>query len=266
MADCRGRATVVAVLLLLLGFAGTGTGLAAQNEDDESLWSFSGEVGTSLYFGASDQTAFLVNGGSEHRSDDVVFSGGAGFEYGEARGVEGDSYVNKRSWNSKLDLDYAPGARVNPYFSLSGEGSFERRINLRLSGGMGARYHISQSRNGRVDFSVAALVERTEARPRPDEEVQDPQLLGRWSARFRARRSMRDGGVVFDLVSFYKPALQEPTEDYTVEITSSLSFALTNSVGLKLSVSDKFDSLAESRGARNNHDGRLFFSLTATTR
>ncbi len=242
------------------------SGLPLAAQDDPSLWSFSGEVGTSLYFGASDQTAFLINGGAEHRSDDVIFAGGAGFEYGEARGLEGDSYVNKRSWNSKLDLDYGPGARVNPYFSLTAEGSYERRINLRLSGGMGARYHISQSRNGRVDFSVAALVERTEARPRPDEEVTPPELVGRWSARFRARRSMRDGGIVFDLVSFYKPALREPADDYTVELTSSLTFALTNGVGLKLSLSDKFDSLAESRGARANHDGRIFFSLTATTR
>lgn len=240
--------------------------LGAQSEDDPSLWSFNGEVGTSLYFGASDQTAFLVNGGAEHRSDDVIFSGGSGFEYGEARGIEGGSYVNKRSWNSKLDLDYAPGAKVNPYFSLTAEGSYERRIDLRLSGGMGARYHIDQSRDGRVDFSVAALIERTKPRARPDEEVQEVELLGRWSARFRARRSMREGGVVFDLVSFYKPALKEPSEDYTVEVTSSLTFALTNSVGLKLSVSDKFDSLAEDRGARDNHDGRLFFSLTATTR
>ncbi|WP_405282362.1 DUF481 domain-containing protein [Gaopeijia maritima] len=238
---------------------------AGQEGDDESPWTLEGEVGTSLYFGASDQTAFLINGGAEHESDDVVFGGEAGFEYGEARVLEGEPYVNKRSWSSKLNLDYAPDDRINPFLSLTAEGSYERRIDLRLSGGLGARYQFVQGGSGRLDLSLSALVERTDPRVESDED-DEIELLARGSARFRARRSMREGGVVFDLVSFYKPALQEPSEDYTVEVTSSLTFALTNSVGLKLSLSDKYDSLAENRGARDNHDGRLFFSLTAASR
>lgn len=259
----RGRgsaAAAVATMSLLAALP-----LLAQEDDGESQWTVEGEVGTSLYFGASDQTAFLINGEAEHESDDVVFGGEAGFEYGEARVLEGEPYVNKRSWSSKLNLDYAPGGRVNPFVSFTAEGSFERRIDLRLSGGMGARYQFVQGGSGRLDLSLSALVERTDPRSEVD-EPDEIELLARGSARFRARRSMREGGVVFDLVSFYKPALQEPSEDYTVEVTSSLTFALTNSVGLKLSLSDKYDSLAEDRGARDNHDGRLFFSLTAATR
>lgn len=261
----RIRAGVVtASAVAALGLA-AGAVAGQDDETEQASWELEGEIGTSLYFGASDQTAFLINGETERSSDQVVFGAGAGFEYGEARVLEGEPYVNKRSWSSQLNLDYTPQSNINPYISLTAEGSFERRIDLRLSGGLGARYLFEQPAGSRLDLSLAALVERTDPRTPPD-ELDEIELLARWSARFRARRSMREGGVVFDLVSFYKPALQEPADDYTVEVTSSLTFALTNEVGLKLSLSDKYDSLAEDRGARANHDGRLFFSLSAATR
>ena len=71
---------------------------------------------------------------------------------------------------------------------------------------------------------------------------------------------------MLDLVSFYRPALETPARDFTVEVTSSVTFALTGEIGLKLSLADRFDSLAEERGAPDNHDGRLFFSLSAASR
>lgn len=256
------RAVPAGILAVVLGLPGAAAG---QDEGGEPSWAFEGEVGTSLYFGASDQTAVLLKGGSEHTSDRLVFGGEGGFEYGEARVLEGEPYVNKRSWSSSLSMDYTPGARVNPFVSVAAEGSYERRIDLRISGGMGARYRFVRSDAGRLDLSLAALVERTDPRDVPD-EADEVETLARWSARFRARRSMREGGVVFDLVSFYKPAFQEPAQDFTVEVTSSLTFALTRQVGLKLSLADKYDSLAEDRGARDNNDGRLFFSLSAATR
>ncbi|MEQ9569316.1 MAG: DUF481 domain-containing protein [Longimicrobiales bacterium] len=251
------------VAALLVG-AALAPGRAAAQDDGED-WALEGEVGTSLYFGASDQTAVLLKGGAEHTSERIVFGGEASFEYGEARVLEGEPYVNKRSWNSGLSVDYTPDGRVNPFVSLTAEGSYERRIDLRLSGGLGARYRFVRGDAGRLDLSLAALVERTDPRDVPD-EADEVELLARWSARFRARRSMREGGVVFDLVSFYRPAFQEPAEDFTVEVTSSVTFALTRQVGIKLSLADKYDSLAEDRGARDNNDGRLFFSLSATTR
>lgn len=262
----KDRSSRAAGVLLAAALASMPVAGAAQ-EDDESSWALEGEVGTSLYFGASDQTAVLLKGGTEHTSERIVLGGEAGFEYGEARVLEGEPYVNKRSWTSTLNVDYTPDGRVNPFVSLAGEGSYERRIDLRISAGVGARYRFVRSDGARLDLSLAALVERTDPRDMPDEvEEAAVELLARWSARFRARRSMREGGVVFDLVSFYKPAFGQPSDDFTVEVTSSVTFALTRQVGLKLSVADKYDSLAEDRGARDNNDGRLFFSLSAATR
>lgn len=263
----RRRGAVGGAALLTAALVTGGAAPAAAQDEAESPWALEGEVGTSLYFGASDQTAVLLKSGAEHTSERVVFGGALAFEYGEARVLEGEPYVNKRSWNSDLNLDYTPEARVSPFVAVAAEGSMERRLDLRVSGGMGARYRVMRRDEARLDLSVAALVERTEPRADADAPSQDGvETLARWSARVRARRSLREGGVVFDLVSFYRPAFEAPARDFTVEVTSSVTFALTQAVGLKLSLADKYDSLAEDRGARSNNDGRLFFSLTAATR
>lgn len=239
--------------------------VSGQDDGPDPEWALEGQVGGSLFFGASDQSAVLIKTGMECECERVVFGAEAGFEYGEAQVLEGEPYVNKRSWSSAISLDYTPDGRVNPFVSMTAEGGLERQIDLRVSGGVGARYRIVRADDRRVDVSLSALLERTDPRAEGDDEG-EVETLARWSARFRARRAMRDGGVVFDLVGFYRPTVTEPTRDYTVEVNSSLTFALTQQVGLKLSLADTYDSLAEDRGARDNNDGRLFFSLSATTR
>lgn len=251
--------------VLLLSVLCAAAPAQAQEDEAPSPWSASGEVGGSLLFGASDQTTFLLETGLEHESEQVVFGTELGFEYGEAQVLEGEPYVNKRSWSSAVSLDYTPAGRVNPYVSVTAEGGLERQIDLRVSAGLGARYRFVREDDRRLDMSLAALLERTDPRSDLDDEGA-VETLARWSARLRARRSMRDGGVVFDLVGFYRPTLTEPTRDFTVEVNSSLTFALTRQVGLKVSLADTYDALAEDRGARDNNDGRLFFSLSASTR
>ena len=66
--------------------------MAAQ-EGGEDPWAVEGEVGTSLTFGASDQSVVLLRSGAEHESDRVVFAGEAGFEYGEARASDESSFI-----------------------------------------------------------------------------------------------------------------------------------------------------------------------------
>ena len=249
-------------LTLLVAVPGQARG---QDEGSDPQWLLDGQVGGSLFFGASDQSAVLIKTGMECACERVVFGAEVGFEYGEAQVLEGEPYVNKRSWSSAISLDYTPDGRVNPFVSMTAEGGLERQIDLRVSGGVGARYRIVRADDRRVDMSLAALLERTDPRAEGDDEG-EVETLARWSARFRARRALRDGGVVFDLVGFYRPTVTEPTRDYTVEVNSSLTFALTQQVGLKLSLADTYDSLAEDRGARDNNDGRLFFSLSAKTR
>ena len=53
-------------------------------------------------------------------------------------------------------------------------------------------------------------------------------------------------------------------DDYTLDLEATFDIALNGSVSLQFRLVNKYDSLAESRGARDNNDGRFFVSRTAT--
>lgn len=249
--------TVTAAMALTLA-----PSLQAQEEED-GPWEWQGEVGASLFFGAAEQTAVTLRGTAERTSQLLELSLGSGFAYGEAQNPEtGESFVNKRSWSGDAALDYRPQSHFSPFVFGSAEGGLERQIDLRVSGGAGAKYRFVQSDRARLDLSLAALAERTDPRTAPgvDDQV---ETKGRWSLRLRAAREFGDGRTSFNVVSFYRPAFQEPSDDYTVDLEASLGFNLNDTVALKLSFVDRYDSLAETRGAASNNDGRLFVSLVA---
>ncbi|HSJ23939.1 MAG TPA: DUF481 domain-containing protein [Longimicrobiales bacterium] len=227
---------------------------------DSRPWAYDAELGASVFFGASEQTAVLVRNRLEWSEDRLEFSLGGAFDYGEARDGDGDRFVAKRSWSAETSADYLPGGRASPFLFAGAEGSYERQIALRASGGAGAKYRFIESDAARVDFSLAALLERTEPRPQAGAAL-EVSSVGRWSARFRARRDF--SAAQLQLVTFFRPNIED-FEDRTWDLTATATYALTDALGLRASVVNRYDSLAESRGARANHDGRVFFSVVAT--
>lgn len=243
--------------------AGASGSLSAQQAAEDGPWNWQTEVGASLLFGAADQTAISLGGAVERGDEWLEFSLGGGFAYGEAENPEtSEAFINKRSWNLLTSLDYRPQSSFSPFLFASGEGGLERQIDLRLSGGAGAKYRFVHTERSSLDVSLAALAERTDPRVAPG-EPDEVDTKGRWSARLRAGRTSADERASFNLVAFYRPAFGD-AGDYTVEVESSVSVALNQTVALKLSFLDKYDSLAESRGAASNNDGRLFLSLVAS--
>lgn len=245
-----------AALALVLLFA---PGLSAQ---DGKPWKLEGEMGASLFFGASEQAAVLFRGGYSLESDRLEFGANAGFDYGEAVGDGGESFVNKRSWVLGAELDHEIG-KWSPFIFATGEGSLKRQIDLRVSGGAGARYTFIRNDATRFDISVAVLAERTESRVEAGEPDQE-DTLARWSNRLRFSRRFGGDRAEFGLVSMYQPAFEDVADDYTVDLESFLAFALNGSVSFKVSLVDKYDALATTRGATSNNDGRLFFSVLVT--
>lgn len=227
----------------------------------ERPWSIEGELGASVFFGASEQTAVLFGSAFEHEDDAWDVSLAGTFSYGEAQDQDGMSFVNNRSWTALGGLDYEAGP-WSPFFFGSAEGSFERAIDLRMSGGLGGRYNFVRNERSRLDLSLALTAEYTRPRARVGEVVED-NWLARWSVRGRARREFLADRGEFNLVAFYRPALGD-SDDYTIELDTSVSFALNHALSLKLSLVDRYDNLAVSRGARANNDGRIYFSLLAS--
>jgi hypothetical protein len=226
-------------------------------------WKYDAELGASMFFGASQQTAVLIRNRLDWDEDRLEFAVGGGFDYGEAKGADGDSFVSKRSWTADTSLDYLPGGRVSPFLFATAEGSFERQIDLRTSGGAGAKYRFVDTGRTRVDASVAVLLERTEPRSQPGIES-EVTSIGRWSGRFRARRTFGETAE-FQLLSFFRPSMSD-FDDHTWDLTASIQYALTGVLGVRISLVNRYDSLAVDRGAHANHDGRVFFSVVASVR
>ena len=251
------RAPRLGVALVLASVLAPGD--AAAQED--RTWGLEGELGASLFFGASDQTAVIFR--SQYEQDDeawdVTIKGA--FTYGEAEDQDGTSFVNKRSWSTELSLDYTSDPFV-PFLFGGAEGSIERQIDVRLSGGAGTRLTLVRNDRTRLDVSVGLLGEYTQPRRQDGEPAPDSKTLVRWSNRIRAnRRFLADRGEL-TLVAFYKPAFQA-MDDYTIELDSSISFALNSAFSFKVSLVDRYDNLAVDRGAQANNDGRLYVSFLA---
>lgn len=230
-------------------------------------WKLEAELGANLFFGASKQGAVLSRGKLEHKSARWELKLAVAYDYGEAQDGDGLRFVNKRSWLSQTSIDYLPQGIFNPFVFGIAEGSLQRQIEMRRSGGAGARVRFIDNARTLFDFSVAGSIEHT--RPRiniPGEITKEAQSIGRWSARLGARHRFAEDRMQFDLVSFYKPSMDDFGADYTVEVTTSVQYALTSMLSLKLSLVDVYDNLAVSRGAPSNNDGQLFFGLLASVK
>ena len=228
---------------------------------DPKPWQLEGELGASVFFGSSQQTAVLFRSGYTLESEHLEFNARATFDYGEAREEGGVSFVNKRGWSLGTELDYEAGSWA-PFVFVSGESSLKRKLDLRIEGGAGARYNLIDSDQTRFDLSLGLLAERTDPRAAPG-AADEVETLARWSNRLRFTRRIGGKRALFNLVTFYKPTPEDASRDFTVDVESALSFALNGTVSFKVSLVDQYDALAATRGATSNNDGRLFFSILA---
>lgn len=252
-----GRGATAAALAALLV---PGTGLAAQAgapEDPAGTRSAEGELGASVFFGNTEQITLTHRASVGMAGPRIEATLSWDVTYGETTDEAGMTLVSRRDWSVATAVDYAPRARFSPFVLATLESSLQKRVNARIAGGGGAKWTPLRSERGRLDASLAALVERTEPRGAGPSE-----LLGRWSARVRGERNWDEGRVQFSTVNLWVPALRD-IRDYTLRSTHSLAFALNSRVALKASLVESWDTGARDRGARTNRDGQLFFSILA---
>jgi hypothetical protein len=254
-----GTASRILAAALGLTFLTSGLqGISAQEREGEQRpWRFESEVGASVFFGASDQTSVATKLAADRKGAAFELENRGSFLYGEATTEEGLTFVNKRSWEVGSNLSYRGFSRVNPYLFGRGLSSLEKKIDRRYNAGAGGRVTVLDDLRSRLDLSLAILAERTVER---DSNGAGDELLARWTGRLRFRRSFSDDRMVFNTETEYNPVFDE-FANFTVTSESSLSFALSRVVSLKLSLVDNYDSRAMDRGARSNNDGRVLFSV-----
>ncbi len=250
------RLLVPAIGLALLPFGPPG--LSAQDEGEpQRPWSLQSEVGASAFFGASDQISVTTRLAADWKGSVLELENQGSFLYGEATTEEGVTFVNKRSWELGSNLSFRGFSRANPYIFGRGLSSFERKIHRRYNAGAGGRFTVLDDRRSRMDFSMAVLAEKT---VEADRASADDELLARWAWRFRFRRNFSDARVVLNTEVEYNPVFDQ-LANFTLQYQSSLSFALSRIVSLRVSLVNNHDSRAKDRGARSNNDGRILFSV-----
>ncbi len=233
--------------------------VAAQESSDPDHWRVEGEVGASVFFGSTSQTAVNTRAALSTQELAQEFAVDGAFTYGEASTPEGERRVHKRSWKLGASLDALPEKRFSPFVFGRAEGSWEKRVDLRYNLGAGGKLSLVTSQQGRLDLSISVLAERTIPSDRAPDDVDDA-LDARWSTRLRGRRSLSDGRVTLQTETHYQPRFDK-ADDFTLTSTSSLGVRLNEVVSLKLTFVDNYDSGAVERGARTNNDGQLFFSV-----
>jgi hypothetical protein len=238
-----------------------GSPLSAQEEEQPPVdWSFESEVGASIFFGASDQTTVATRVGVDRKGARFELENDLSYLYGEASGESGNTFVNKRSWAAESNLDYRGFSRLNPYMFGSALSSLEKAIEVRYKWGAGAKLTALESETSSLDFGLAFLGEKTvEDSPTNG----DSELLARWSGEFNLRRSFSGERTVFQAKANYSPVFDH-SDNYTVTAEGSIAFKLSEIISLKLSVVDNYDSRAEARGAGDNNDGRVLFSVLSS--
>jgi len=233
--------------------------LAQPVSGQDRNWSAKGELGASVFFGNTSQSAVATGLSGEVGEGFLELSGRFGFAYGEATTTDGLSFVNKRAWDLSADLNFDPGTSLKGFLLGKVESVFEKKIDLRYNAGGGAKYQLGTG-DTQVEWSVALIAEKTI--PRSETGV-DADVVAKWSAGFRFVQGGSESKLRFESDTSYEPVVSQPSV-FTLTSRHSLSFQLSQRIGIQLSFVDSFDSKAEDRGARSNNDGQLFFGVVST--
>ncbi len=244
-------------LVATLVFAVSATAVAQIPTPHDSAWSAKASLNGAFFFGNTRQTTVATEAGVAHADSTLELKAGGRFVYGETNTEDQGTTVTKRSWMTTLSADYHPLSTVSPFVLATAESSFEKRIDLRVNAGVGAKYTFLREDGNKLDVSLAVLGERTTF---PDSS--EESTLARWSTRFRASHKLNDR-VSVSHETFYRPELDD-VEHFTLTSTTSITYQLVSALHLDLQFVDNYDSDAVARGARTNNDGQLVAGVLAT--
>lgn len=142
-----------------------------------------------------------------------------------------------RHFQSKLNFDLGPAARVAPFFSLTADRDPFRRLALRSQGGTGIRHGFYKADKGEASLRAAVLYSHERFTPEAD---RSPRSDGAWSFKLNANQRLGET-IRIENTSSYDPVMND-FSDYNVDVTSKLSTRITQSLALNVSHTYAYDS------------------------
>lgn len=236
--------------------------LATANAADAQggQWRRTVEANANLLFGAAKGRVGAVLANTARADSALEFRAEMRFSYADAPNTENVVKVTARSSRYSLGLDYKPYGQFSPFFFGSAEASLQQRVAHRYSAGGGAKLRLVPPGDNEASVSLALLWEETQAL-RPAEGQPSSVTLARWSLRVRANRRL-SSSVTMSHQTLWQPAAKE-LGSYTTETQTGMAVALNSSLSMTVTLRDRYDSEADTRGATSNHDGQVLFGIRA---
>lgn len=154
------------------------------------------------------------------------------FIYGKNEGV-----VNQREFLSGLQYDYRPFDRISPFISVQLYSNTFKKIDLRLSGMLGAKYRFYSSKES--DYSISLAVQ-ADVENYTSEANKDHLEIYRLSFRPKFKQTIMKN-IVLMQEAFFRPVINR-FKDYQLLSITSLAFKVNNLIGLKCSYLYDFDN------------------------
>lgn len=260
----RAAARAAATLTIATIAFGAPTGASAQPAEEppapamKSPWKSTLELAGSIFIGNEPQSVLTTRARTSHADSTFELGGDVRFVYGEGS-EDGAREVSQRLWFASVNLDLWPFASHSPFLLGTVESSLARRVDLRVSAGVGHKMTFVDSERALANLSIAILGERS--RLPTAEGGMLTESLARLSARVRLRRKI---GTRAELghEAYFRPELESLTR-YTFTNSTSATYAMTERLDLKLTYLDNYDSAARARGARSNYDGQVVLGVAA---
>lgn len=199
-------------------------------EPPPERWDVSAEL--SLTDQTGNRTLRLLTGGlkfSHLKKTDFRLDGSFQSRYGKSEGE-----IVARNHRASLAFDFQPESAWSPFLFTEAERDEFKRLDLRLSGGAGAKYTFYSPRNGKNEASLSmALLYSREDLAGADSIANPPgRNLARFSIRLRADRELRPGISAHHLTS-YQP-IWHRMADYLLRSETGAKILLTERLALSV--------------------------------
>ena len=152
----------------------------------------------------------------------------------QSRYGKSDGEVVARNHYASLSFDHHPQNAWSPFVFLDAERDEFKRLDLRFSGGAGAKYTVLRAAEGAeaVSVSLALLYSFQDIRATEQDPFPSEGSLARWSLRVRGSRELRPG-ITLQHVSFYQP-IWDQMADYLLRTETEAKVLLTERLALSV--------------------------------
>jgi hypothetical protein len=194
-------------------------------------WKFAAELSYTDQTG--NRVLRLLTGGLKfaHReSEPFELKGSVETRYGMSE----DEVVSRNHFGS-LSLDLDASESWSPFLNVTGERDPFKRLDLRLSGGAGAKYNAYPGGDGNNEaaLSLALLYTYENLRPSDTDPTDPSRFLARWSMRFEGEREITPGATLEHSTS-YQP-VWDHMADYLLRSETGARVLITERLALSVS-------------------------------